>query len=151
METLRIARRTARMIVYVASVGTGMCLNSMASHAVAALAVDPANRIALAVGPGNETNPDIDGQIVVWADYQSNSGTIYAKDISDPNASARALNPGGSGANPRISGNTVVLYDPFSCHVYAFDLADQQSIPRQLTSAPSQDGMLPAISGNLVV
>ena len=136
-------------------VGLVVLFGAQGALAVSPYYVDPANKIVVADGAGQDIYPDVDGNIIVWANYQyvpdTATWTIYARDLSSPGSPAQVLTTTDSTSIPRISGNTVVWYDRALGHMYAYDLSSSGMQPIQLTSQRSYTNMWPSISGSMVV
>lgn len=106
------------------------------------------------IGSAAQTQPDISGDVVVWAEQAGGLGVqdsdVYGIDLKSgpPFAISRAR---GSQTSPRISGNLVVWEDHRSDvngDIYAYDLAQKREFAVATGLAP-QGG--PAVSGNIIV
>lgn len=105
---------------------------------------------------GFEMNPDVDGNVVVWADWRNppRQYDIYGYDLSAKQEFPVWLGTDSPGY-PRISGTTVVWqsYEEnpgggSSYNVYSLDLRTGQ---RQPICVGAQDSQYPVVSGDFIV
>ncbi|OQY03282.1 MAG: hypothetical protein B6I25_08240 [Planctomycetales bacterium 4572_13] len=128
-----------------------MVISIFTSTTQAAYRVNP---FVVCEATGDQQRPDIDGDIVVWQDSDTD---IYWKQIDSPNG-PNVIDSGGSQTYPAISGNKVVWRDDRGTSpnnqrdIYSFDLLSQTLLTEP--NMPFEDGILqqdPDVSGNLTV
>ncbi len=104
---------------------------------------------AICVEEGEQQNPDVSGNTVVWQDYRNDQWDIYAKDtLTGIETTVCAAD--GAQTNPAISGNWVVWQDTRDgdFDIYAYNLsAGTELLVCDVDGAQTH----PAISGNWVV
>jgi beta propeller repeat protein len=109
------------------------------------------NRFLVYDGPSDQTNPDIDGDIIVW---QSSSDTdIYWTQIGNPNSPNAIVNDG-TQTYPAVSGGIVVWYDNHTYNgtqqdIYGYNLQSQTDL--FITSNDGVKQWYPDISGDTIV
>lgn len=103
----------------------------------------------LTEGPGNQTNPAVDGRRVVWEDYRHGNAEIYLFDL-DTGVERRITTNASSQKNPRISGDLIVWEDARdgNAELYGFDLASGTEL--RLTNHRAYQ-IWPSVDGGRVV
>jgi beta propeller repeat protein len=87
--------------------------------------------INICVGASDvQTNPDIDGNIVVWEDWRigTSNAEIYWVNLTDPNLIQNRITQPKNQKYPAVSGNTIVWQDEqvsTNREIYAYDIPSQ--------------------------
>lgn len=102
----------------------------------------------LVTRPGNQKDPDIDGNLVVWWDDRNGNGEIYSYDLQT-DLLKRVTDESHEQFGPAVSGGRIVWTDTRNGNwdIYMFD-PELGEVP-VCTAPGSQD--LPAIDGDIIV
>lgn len=109
---------------------------------------DPAER-AIAAGSGDQRNPSISGDRIVWHDSRNGNNDIYLYDLGT-NTERRITTNADDQRYPSISGDKIVWQDfrNGNYDIYLYDLST--STERQITTNTASQ-RFPIISGNRIV
>jgi beta propeller repeat protein len=115
------------------------------------------SEFAVSTAPDTQNDPEISGNIIVWADFRKGSESdIYAYDLSTKREFSITTAPG-SQIEPAISGNIVVWRDfrnepnkqsGTNSDIYGYDLSSRQEFVVYRAAGPQG---APRVLGNLIV
>ncbi|WP_277749825.1 PKD domain-containing protein [Methanoculleus taiwanensis] len=121
----------------------------MASLLALPVLAAPGIETPICTAAGSQVRPDIDGSLIVWADYRSGDAEIYLYDLTTDVETRITTNPSRQ-TSPSISGSRIVWEDNRNGNldIYLYDLTSDQEI--QLTNAVANQWN-PIISGDRAI